>query len=255
MNYSVKPIERSDCSEYILGIHYAKRWPSISFAYGLFCEDVLCGVVTYGTPPSAPLRRGIAGDRFKGDVLELNRLCLKHNRPNEASLLVGRSLRLLPKNRIIVSYADISQNHIGSVYQATNFIYCGLSAKRTDWKVKGKEHLHGQTIADEFRGVKDRAKAMRDKYGSDFYLEPRPRKHRYIFITGSKSYKKQVKKNLRYKIENYPKNSEPLQASLGLSSTLAPVETKKPVKGHTEPYKGILGDSYVGFMLDYRERQ
>jgi len=203
--YSVEPIQRDQCKEYVLDIHYARRWPSVSYAYGLFLDGILCGVVTYGTPPSAPLRRGIAGDTFKGDVLELNRLCLRHNRPNEASLLVGRSLRLLPKNKIVVSFADISQHHVGLVYQATNFLYCGLSAKRTDWKVKGKEHLHGQTIADEFRGTENRAQAMRDKYGDAFYLAPRPRKHRYIFITGSKSYKKKVRKVLKYKIEEYPK--------------------------------------------------
>ena len=204
-NYKIKKIERSLCSDYILNIHYAKRWPSISYAYGLFYCDELCGIVTYGTPPSAPLKKGIAGDEFKSDILELNRLCLKHNRKNEASILVAASLKMLPKNKIIISFADTSQGHKGYVYQACNFYYCGLSAKRTDWKVKGKEHLHGQTIADEFRGVENRAEAMRKKYGDDFYLSPRPRKHRYIFILGSRSFKRRVKKALKYNIQGYPK--------------------------------------------------
>lgn len=203
--YSVQEIKRNDCAEFILNIHYAKRWPSISYAFGLFLGGELVGIVTYGTPPSAPLKRGIAGDNYKGDILELNRLCLKNNLKNESSMLVGKSLKMLPKNKIIVSFADIGQGHSGIVYQASNFIYCGLSAKRTDWKVKGKEHLHGQTIADEFRGCENRAQAMRDKYGDDFYLEPRSRKHRYIFIVGNKQYKKQVLASIKYKIEQYPK--------------------------------------------------
>lgn len=205
VSYTVSQIKRSDCEPFIIGIHYAKRWPSISYAYGLFCGEELVGVVTYGTPPSAPLKRGVAGDEYKSDILELNRLCLKHNRKNEASLLVGRSLRLLPKNKIIVSFADTEQDHKGYVYQACNFTYHGLSAKRTDWKVKGKEHLHGQTIADEFRGVENRAQAMREKYGNDFYLQPRPRKHRYIYIVGSKSYKRRASSAIKYKQEGYPK--------------------------------------------------
>lgn len=200
---NVKPITRSACEPFILGIHYAKRWPSISYAFGLFIDDELCGVVTYGSPPSAPLKRGVAGDKFKGDILELNRLCLKYNGKNQASFLVGNSIKMLPKNKIIVSFADTKQDHKGIVYQACNFGYYGLSAKRTDWKVKGMEHKHGQTIADEFRGVKNRAQAMRDKYGSDFYLEPRSRKHRYIFINGSKTFKKSV--IIKYKKEDYPK--------------------------------------------------
>ena len=200
----VGKITRSECAPFILGIHYAKRWPSISYAFGLFDEGELIGIVTYGTPPSAPLKRGIAGDEYKHQVLELNRLCLKYNRKNEASMLVGRSLKNLPEC-IVVSYADTEQGHKGYVYQACNFLYCGLSAKRTDWKVKGKEHLHGQTIADEFRGVKDRAAAMREKYGNDFYLHPRPRKHRYLYLVGSKKFKKIVKAKIKYNFEEYPK--------------------------------------------------
>ena len=200
----VKPIERSDCEHFILNVHYAKRWPSISYAFGLFEDEELIGVVTYGTPPSSPLRRGIAGDEYKSDILELNRLCLKYNRKNEASQLIGGSFKLLPKNKIIVSFADTSMGHEGKVYQATNFLYCGLSAKRTDWKVRGKEHLHGQTIADEFRGVKNRAEAMREKYGDDFYLKARPRKHRYLYILGSKTYKKAVQRSIKYPVVPYP---------------------------------------------------
>lgn len=200
----VRKINRNDCEEFILEIHYAKRYPSITYAFGLFDKNNLIGIVTYGTPPSAPLRRGIAGEEFIYDILELNRLCLRYNMKNEASFLVGRSLNLLPKNKIIVSFADTSQGHVGIVYQATNFIYTGLSAKRTDWALKGKEHLHGQTIADEFRGIKNRSKAMREKYGDDFYLKPRPRKHRYIYIVGDKRYKKKIKGVLKYPILPYP---------------------------------------------------
>ena len=201
----VRPISRNECAPFILEIHYARRWPSISYAFGLFDSEELVGVCTYGTPPSTTLRRGIAGDEFKDRVLELNRLCLKYNRKNEASRLVGKSLKLLPTNRIIVSFADTSENHTGIVYQATNFYYTGLSAKRTDWKIKGREHLHGQTVSDEFRGVKNRAKAMRDKYGEDFYLAPRPRKHRYLRIIGSKGFRRDVLDSLKYPIQPYPK--------------------------------------------------
>ena len=203
--YSVQRIRRIDCAEYILKIHYARRWPSISHAFGLF-RGGLCGVVTYGTPPSAPLRSGIAGKENAGKVLELNRLCLRDNNKGEASMLVGKSLRLLPAGLFIVSFADTAQDHKGIVYQATNFGYYGLSAKRTDWKIRGKEHLHGQTVADEFRGVKNRARAMREKYGDDFYLKPRSRKHRYIYVTGGPKTRKLLEGKIKYKVEKYPKD-------------------------------------------------
>jgi hypothetical protein len=204
-SYKVIKIDRKDCSDFILNIHYAKRWPSISHAFGLFKEGELVGIVTYGTPPSSTLRMGVAGKDNISKVLELNRLCLKDNQYNEASFLVSKSLKMLPKPSIVVSFADISQQHIGYVYQACNFTYHGLSAKRTDWKVKGMEHKHGHTIADEFRGVENRAEAMRQKYGDDFYLQPRPRKHRYIYIVGSKKDKKRLYQQIKYATLAYPK--------------------------------------------------
>jgi hypothetical protein len=205
MTYTVHKVQRKDCTPFILDIHYAKRWPSISYAFGLFRDGGLVGVVTYGTPPSAPLRNGIAGAEYGSRVLELNRLCLRDNLKNEASFLVAKSLRLLPKQSIVVSFADTEQGHTGIVYQACNFKYFGLSAKRTDWKVRGKEHLHGQTIADEFRGKDNRAALMREKYGDDFYLAPRPRKHRYIYIVGDKNWKRDAYAAIRYAEQPYPK--------------------------------------------------
>jgi len=202
----VKPITRLDCAPFIIGIHYAKRWPSISYAFGLFYGDNIEGCVTYGTPPSSPLRIGIAGEYYSKNVIELNRLVLKRNNKNDASFLISKSMKLLKEkgNFIVISFADTSIGHTGKVYQASSFDYYGLSAKRTDWKVKGKEHLHGQTIADEFRGRKNRSKLMRDKYGDDFFLKDRPRKHRYIKVIGSKGFRVSASKSIRYVREPYP---------------------------------------------------
>jgi len=200
----VRPISRQECEPFILDIHYAKRFPSITYAFGMFENNDLIGIVTYGTPASSTLRRGVAGNDYIDKVIELNRLVLKYNRKNEASRLISKSLKMLPKS-IVVSFADTEQGHVGYVYQACNFMYTGLSAKRTDWKIKGKEHLHGQTIADEFRGIENRAKAIRQKYGDDFYLKERSRKHRYVYIVGSKTFKKKALKSLKYDIMNYPK--------------------------------------------------
>ena len=202
--YTIKKITYEETKPYLLEIHYAKRMPSISYSFGLYRDGEMCGVITYGSPPSSTLRRGLAGDKNIKNILELNRLCLRDNLKNEASILVGKSLKLLPPS-IVISFADTEQGHLGIVYQATNFYYCGLSAKRTDWKIKGQEHLHGQTIADRYRGIPNRAEAIRAEYGDDFYLKPRPRKHRYVYFVGNKKIIKQFKEDLKYQIQPYPK--------------------------------------------------
>jgi hypothetical protein len=200
----VERIPTKEAIPWILTKHYARRVPSISYAFGLFDDMELVGICTYGTPSSSPLRCGICGPEMADRVLELNRVCCTEGK-NQASELIGKSLRLLPKPSVVVSFADTAQGHVGVIYQATNWIYTGLSAKRTDWKVRGMEHLHGATIADKSRGVKNRAEWMREVYGDDFYLEDRPRKHRYIFFVGSKSECKEMLKMLRYDVELYPK--------------------------------------------------
>jgi hypothetical protein len=208
VEYSVRQIPNKDAHWLLLNIHYAKRIPSISYTFGLFERSELVGVVCYGTPASSPLRRGICGEKWETIVLELNRLCLINNKPNEASRLVGFSLRLIPSPRIVISFADTEQNHLGIVYQATNFLYTGLSAKRTDWKIRGQEHLHGITIADKVRhSATSRAEALRAVYGEDFYIKERSRKHRYVTFVGNKKQKRQLISDLRYPIVPYPKEN------------------------------------------------
>jgi hypothetical protein len=200
----VEPIPTRDAVPWLMNRHYARRMCPISYAFGAYVGGVLLGVVTYGTPVSSSLRKGICGDSWADSVVELNRLCCE-SKKNTASQLVGRSLSMLPKPSIVVSYADTNQGHVGYVYQATNFIYTGLSAKRTDWKIKGMEHLHGATVADMSRGKENRAAYMRERFGDDFYLEDRPRKHRYVFFVGSKADRRKMREDMRYDEHPYPK--------------------------------------------------
>ena len=200
----VESVPFGEVLPWLLGRHYAKRTCPVSHAFGAFDGTVLVGVVTYGVPSSAPLRSGLCGPEWRDNVLELNRLCCENQR-NVASVLVGRSLRMLPAPRVVVSYADTGRNHVGYVYQATNFLYTGLSAVRTDWRVKGEEHLHGATVADRSRGKENRAEWMRETYGDRFYLEARPRKHRYVFFVGNRYERKAMRSALRYPVEKYPK--------------------------------------------------
>ena len=185
--YKVQLLENKKLADpFILEIHYAKRKPSISYVYGLFDKDELIGICSFGSPASPSLCKGIAGEHNKSKVIELNRLVLKYNRKNEASYLVGQSLKLLPKPKIVVSYADTAQNHTGIVYQATNFLFTGTSKPRTD--MAGKDGKHSR------HHLGDRTKRVY-----------RSAKHRYIYFVGDKTDKKQLLKELNYPIMDYPK--------------------------------------------------
>ena len=197
-NKKVLEIKKEETYDWLKRLHYAKRIPSISYSFGLYLHKELIGVITYGSPPSSSLCIGICGEQFKDKVIELNRLCLIDNDKNNASYLVGNSLKLLPKPQIVVSYADTSMNHTGYIYQATNFIYTGLSDKRTEWRIKNS-NMHSKTICEKYT-LQER---MNDK--DKFEVVDRPRKHRYIYFTGNKRDNKKWLKELQYKKEKYPK--------------------------------------------------
>lgn len=184
----VLAIKPEETRQWFLQKHYMKRMPLIMFAYGLYEENNLIGVVTYGAPASPHLARGVCGEEHALDVLELNRLVLERNEKNLASRLVAQSMRLLPAPKIVVSYADTKQGHIGYVYQATNFLYTGLSAKRKD------------PVGFDTSG---NGKHSRGKWGKD--LVDRPRKHRYVTFVGNRRQKKELRKKLRYEVQPYPK--------------------------------------------------
>ena len=194
------PIEPKETYDWLLNVHYAKRIPQIMKAFGLYDGNSLIGIVTYGIPASPSLCMGICGKEYSNKVLELNRLCLMNNDKNQASMLVSGSIKQLPKPTIVVSYADNAQGHVGYVYQATNFLYTGLSEKRIDWAVKGLEHKHSKTISDGMTLEK-----IKQKYKEKFYYIERSRKHRYILFHGTKNDKKILKSKLKYEVQPYPK--------------------------------------------------
>ena len=199
-SYTIQPIGYRAAMDLIVEKHYLHRRAPCSFAFVLINTDgIICGVITYGTPSSSSLREGIFGKEFSNEVIELTRLWVDDTVPkNGESFLIGNTLRKVDK-KIIVSYAELEQGHIGTVYQATNFIYTGLSAKRTNWTVSGI-NKHCQTLADKYT-----ASEIREKFGSRFSLVDRPRKHRYIFLNCRKSERKNILSKLKYDISPYPK--------------------------------------------------
>ena len=54
--YKVSSIDKFQTYDWLLNKHYAKRIPSISFAFGLYNEEnIIQGVITFGKPASNSL--------------------------------------------------------------------------------------------------------------------------------------------------------------------------------------------------------
>lgn len=211
-NFKVVSIDNFQAKDWLLNKHYAKRIPSISYCFGLFKDSLLIGVCSYGRPIAHTLIKNALSGYYQNNFLELNRLVVEDNlKKNVLSYFVSQTLKMLPKPKVIVSYADTSMNHNGYIYQATNFIYTGLSLKFKDYMVKGFEHKHSATIFDSVgrsdkNGHLSKVELLKRKYGEEnVYMIERPRKHRYFYLLASKSEKKRMLKFMKYNIEPYPK--------------------------------------------------
>ena len=202
--YYIKEIDKKIAQEIHIKEHYLHRKAPCSYAYGLFEKetDKIVGVVLYGVPASRSLQKGICGEDYANQVGELTRLWVEDGTPKNAeSFLIGNTIKL-QGFKILVSFAECRQGHVGYVYQATNWLYTGLSAKRTDVVIDGKVCGHQRHITDKYGGQKQ----AREILGDRFQLVPRPRKHRYIYFNCNKKEKKMLMSKLRYKILPYPKD-------------------------------------------------
>lgn len=173
---------------FLINKHYSGRKPQIKYAFGLYENEEIKAVITYGIPASRSLCVGILGDEYYDKVIELNRLCRTEDCNTNMSYFLGFTLRELKKlNLLIVSYADTGMSHFGFIYQATNFIYTGITKERTDKYTPNNKHSRHYT--EEFNHLR----------------KVRTAKHRYVYFACDKRVKKQYLKNLKYKIQEYPK--------------------------------------------------
>lgn len=203
MNKEVRQITYDDTKPFLLKKHYAHRMPSISYAYGLFIDGVLHGVITYGSPASRPLQVGLCGKEYADYVIELNRLYVDdeiiQNIDNITSYFVGASLRGLKQyNKLVVSFADSGQHHLGGIYQATNFLYLGKTPQRTDRFAGFEKHPRHYD--------KNRKEIIRPVHSS---------KYKYIYFAMNKRLKKKLMKILKYDIKPYPKDLQSQHYKVG----------------------------------------
>ena len=64
-DYYITRINYGETKPFILDMHYSRRMPSITYAFGLYENNKLIGVITYGSPASPYLCAGLAGGRMQ----------------------------------------------------------------------------------------------------------------------------------------------------------------------------------------------
>ncbi len=203
----IKQIDYKTAMDVIVEKHYLHRKCSCSIAFGLFNDNDLVGVIVFGKPSSYTLCNGIAGKEESKNVIEFSRLWVSDSMPkNTESWFVSRAIKQCPFE-IIVSFADTEQGHIGYIYQATNWLYCGESKKQKYFRLKDNSNNEGGT---EYRRRERMPRArIVEKYGEEYVEEYYSSlKHRYIYFNARRKRKKELLSKLKYDILPYPKTSQ-----------------------------------------------
>lgn len=186
-----------------LHFHYSKSVPSVSYGWNVYQDGEWCGTILFGFGATPNIAKPFG--LVQGEVLELVRVAL-NGKQNTTSECVAPPLRTLhreaPQIKIVVSFADADQNHFGTIYQATNWIYLGKNGEgdRSAFIIHGKK-IHPRTIGSSggvqsLQWIHDNL----DPNASEFRTKG---KNKYIFV-----YNKQLRKQWQTKAKPYPKKTE-----------------------------------------------
>lgn len=186
-----------------LNFHYAKAVPVCQYAYNVYNDaDEWCGVIIYGSGATINIARPF--DKWQGQVLELERVALNgkqgHGATSQAVSMTLKALhREAPWVDLVVSYADLDQNHFGTLYQATNWIYTGLvnANSRGAFIIFGKK-THPKSVHS--KGWKQSLLWLRENIDPNAQEFITRGKHKYIYPMV-----KEVRKRVQILSVPYPK--------------------------------------------------
>lgn len=169
--------------------HYSKSVPTIQYAYNVYNNNnEWCGVIIYGGGANNNLAKSF--DLKNGEVLELERVAL-NGKQEQTSKAVALSLKLLHKEnpivKMIVSYADHRQKHLGIIYQATNWIYLGQSTT-SDFQYYYKDKWTHQRTIDSLKNKDYLRKTLPKRQNSNKF------KYIYCFDKDLKQKYEKIKK-------------------------------------------------------------
>lgn len=200
MSLKVAPCEHKAADFAVKNWHYSKRMPiGKLILFGVWEDEKFIGSVMFGRGANNNL--GSPYGLTQTEVCELVRVALtNHKAP--VTQIVSECLKELkrtnPNMRLVVSYADPEQNHVGVIYQAGNWLYSGQSPSDVQHYYQGKWYhsrmLHPSgfgTHTPLSRMTKEQQKALPKKVIKG--------KHRYLYPLD-----KQMRRRLEKTALSYP---------------------------------------------------
>ena len=182
--------------------HYSKCLPSgKTVKIGVWEEKKFIGVIIFSSGANCMI--GKPYNLKMTEICELTRVALTSHK-NQVSKIVAISIKILrkfcPKLRLIVSYADPEQNHVGAIYQAMNWVFVGRTSSGTQIVVQGQKR-HRRSVSAIFgsssldfikKNIDPKARKIKDE-GKLKYLMPLDNEMHLQIQKLAKPYPKKVK--------------------------------------------------------------
>ncbi len=127
--------------------HYSGRMPAGKLVkVGVWEDRIFIGCVFFSRGANNTL---VSPYRLKQvECCELTRIALhQHQTPVSriAAIAIKMLLKTSPNLRLIISFADPEQSHVGGIYQAGNWVYIGNTHSADEYIVRGKR-MHGRSM-------------------------------------------------------------------------------------------------------------
>ena len=145
-DYEVAPLARdTEPKRFLAAHHYLIRYPAALLRLGLYHGHSLVGVAVFSMPMNNAVLTRVFPDLVPGhESMELGRFCVLDPEPgNVESWFLGQCFRYLATQGVrgVVSFSDptpreshngktVFAGHVGTIYQATNFLSAGRTDKR-----------------------------------------------------------------------------------------------------------------------------
>jgi hypothetical protein len=141
----VKVIPAKIANEFVKKHHYSgKVVQNSSLHFGVFLDDKLHGVMSYGSPLDKRKVLPLVKDTIWNEMIELNRMAFDDYLPkNSESRCISVSIKMIKKNaphiKWILSFSDGTQCGDGSIYRGSGFYLTSIKKNEQIWEIEGEK--------------------------------------------------------------------------------------------------------------------
>ena len=182
--------------------HYSETAPASMLKLGVWdSEKKFVGCMLYGYGSGKATRGDAYGLRKTHDIAELQRVAMRANHGLIVSQVVAAGVRIVKKHcpnlRMLISFADEGwRGHVGTIYQASGWIYTGTFEGLAFYMVHGQRVHPRSTHA---KGWKQSLDWIRKNIDPNAY-KVLGKKHRYLYPLD-----KEIKNRIVKLAKPYPK--------------------------------------------------